>query len=119
MALFGSKKEKKTDVAPAATKSVPVITRDISRIIVRPVITEKAAVLGDRNVYAFEVAPRATKFDVRAAVQKLWNVTPARINIVNRVPRSFVVKAKNRVGTHPGQRKAYVFLKKGDRIDLV
>jgi large subunit ribosomal protein L23 len=70
-------------------------------------------------VYAFEVAPRATKFDVRAAVQKLWNVTPVRINIVNRVPRSFVVKAKNRVGTHPGQRKAYVFLKKGDRIDLV
>jgi large subunit ribosomal protein L23 len=118
MAIFGSKKEKKTET----TEKVAVLSgasRDLSRIIIRPVITEKAAVLGDRNVYAFEVARSATKFDVRAAVQKLWNVTPTRINIVNRVPRSFVVRAKNRVGTHPGQRKAYVFLKKGDRIDLV
>lgn len=122
MAIFGSKKEKKTTetaVATTGTLVIPSITRNLSGIIVRPIITEKAAVMGDQNVYAFEVARSANKFDVRDAVKMLWNVIPTKINIVNRVSRSFVVKSKNRVGTHPGQKKAYVYLKKGDRIDLV
>ena len=117
MALFGKKTEKKV-VTPAA---VPVRNtgRDISTVIVRPLVTEKAALLGDANVYTFEVARTATKYDVRDAVQKLWNVTPARINIVNRIPRQFVIRSKNRKSTERGVKKAYVFLKKGDTIELV
>lgn len=120
MALFGSKKEKKAEgTATKSSAALAPVIRDISRVIVKPVITEKAAVMGESNIYTFEVARTATKFDVRNAVRKLWGVVPAKINIVNRVPRAFVVKSKNRKGTHPGVRKAYVYLKKGDTIELV
>ena len=114
MALFGKKTEKKAVSAP-----VRKVTRDISGVIIKPRITEKAAVMGDANVYIFEVARTATKYDVRDAVQKLWNVTPIQINIVNRPPRQFVIRAKNRKSTQPGMKKAYVYLKKGDTIELV
>ncbi len=117
MALFGKKKE--TAVVVAEKKSVKVVVRDVSGILLRPVVTEKAALVGERNVYVFFIAPRATKYDVRDAVQKLWKVTPVRINIVNREPRQITVRARNRKGTLPGQKKAYVYLKKGDTIEMV
>ncbi len=123
MALFG-KKTTESKRAPKAEKAQKreykggVINRDLSHVIVRPVITEKAAAMGDKNIYTFEIARSASKIDVREAVRKLWNVTPLKIAIVNRPPRSIVIRAKNRKGTHPGMKKAYVYLRKDDRIEL-
>ncbi len=117
MALFGKKKEKKQK--SGTTSTLPPVTRDISRIIVRPIISEKSARMGEKNVYIFEVARTASKFDVRDAVRKLWNVVPAKITIVNRPPRTYLQRAKNRVGTEPGMKKAYVYLREGDTIELV
>lgn len=117
MALFGKKLEKK--MPSVIVTALPPVVRDVSRVIVRPMITEKAALMGDGNVFVFEVARSATKYDVRDAVRKLWNVVPRRINIVNRVPRQFVIRSKNRKSTERGVKKAYVFLKKGDTIELV
>lgn len=114
MALFGKKKT--GSKATATPKDSP---RELSRTIVRPVVTEKAAKLGDQNVYAFFVAKSATKRDVSEAVQKLWKVVPVKINIVNKAPRQVFNRAKNRLSGAPGAKKAYVHLKKGDRIDLV
>jgi large subunit ribosomal protein L23 len=116
MALFGKKKTAEKTTKSSATIVVP--HADAS-VIVRPTITEKAAVLSDKNVYAFEIAKDATKRDVRFAVEKLWNVTPIKINIVNRAPRSYMSRARNRMRTIPGSKKAYVYLKKDDRIELV
>lgn len=115
MALFGTKKA----VAKKAPQDLKVSARDLSLTIKRPVITEKAARLGDQNVYAFFVASGATKRDVRDAVVKLWNVTPAKIRMVNTQARPIYIRAKNRMGVASGSKKAYVHLKKGDRIDLV
>lgn len=113
MALFGKKK------AVTAENDAALASRELSGVIVRPIVSEKAAHLGDLNVYAFEVARSATKYTVRDAVRKLFKVTPVRVNIVSRQPRQFFVRAKNRMGTHSGVKKAYVFLKKGDTINLV
>ena len=41
----------------------------------------------EKNVYVFEVARSATKFDVHDAVKQFFNVTPVKINIVNKSPR--------------------------------
>ena len=142
MALFGKKKEteketapkkaeapssaKKAEVAaekenvPKATKqSVDVSGRDLSAIIVRPRVTEKAAIVGEHNVYTFEVRRDASKYDVRDAVKKLFKVTPIKVNVVYRKPRHFTSRMRGRKGVHPGMKKAYVYLKKGDKIDLV
>lgn len=120
MVLFGRKKEDaKVEKAPseAAVVAAPA-DRDLSRVLVKPRITEKSALLSDKCVYVFAIHPDATKYDVRDAVKELFKVTPRKIAIVNRPPRAFTSRARNRKGVHPGLKKAYVYLKEGDRIDL-
>ena len=126
MGFFGKKDAKKETVTSAETKavvkSVPTVnslTRNVSGVILKPRITEKAAVLGEKNVYAFEIKKGATKFEVRDAIKALYNVTPIRVNIVNKQARHFMSPMRGRDTMEHGLRKAYVYLKKGDRIELV
>lgn len=123
MALFGKKKEEVVKDAPQGEKQNPVVSdalaKDLERVIIRPHVTEKAAHAGEQNVYTFQIDPRANKYDVRDAVRHMFNVTPKKIRIVNRKARPFVSRARNRYGVSSGMKKAYVYLNKGDSIDLV
>ena len=49
-------------------------------IIRRPVVTEKSTMLQDLNRYTFEVAPSATKHQIKEAVQEAFNVSVASVN---------------------------------------
>lgn len=124
MGLFGTKKsdakKEVVDVAvkPQATPS-KVMPLDAASALIKPRITEKAAILLERNVYTFEIKKGASKYDVRDAVKSLYKVTPLQIRIVNKAPRRYMSKARGREMMVSGLRKAYVYLKKGDRIDLV
>lgn len=131
MKFFGNKKGADKKATPvlkekkvAKVKKVVVAKKeiaigDVSWVIVKPRITEKAALQGDKNIYVFEVARRATKTDVMNAVSVLYKVKPVKVNIVNRVPRTVKSRARNRTTTLSGLKKAMVFLKKGDAINLV
>lgn len=122
MGLFGTKKsdaEKEVVATEKATTPAQVLPRDVSSALIKPRITEKAALLLEKNVYTFEIKKGASKYDVRDAVKSLYNVTPVQIRIVNQVPRHFMSKARGRKMMVHGLRKAYVYLKKGDSIDLV
>lgn len=79
-------------------------------------VTEKAAILSESNAYAFEVAKTATKNSITKEITKLYKVTPMKVNIVNVKPTR--VTARGKVGQTTSMKKAYVFLKKGDTIDL-
>jgi len=94
------------------------LTKPPVHILKSPRITEKAAYMTVNNTYVFEVAMDATKRDVVAAVKALYKVTPRKVNMVVKKPRKFVARFRNRRGTKAGMKKAYVFLKKGDKIDL-
>ena len=124
MALFSpkTKTEKKKSatkaVAKTDTQAAPA-SRDLSRVLRAPRVTEKAMRGSERNVYVFEVARTATKFDVRDAVKQFFGVTPVKVNIVNKTPRQFKHAATRRVRTEHGMKKAYVYLKKGDTISIV
>ena len=122
MGLFGKK---------AAESSTPVETtpkkphtprlrapHNTTGVLVRPRITEKAALLLEKNVYTFEVTKSATKHEVRDAVKQLYKVTPIAIRIVNQEPRHYKSLARGRSVMDKGLRKAYVYLKKGDSINL-
>lgn len=125
MALFGKKTAPKVDAAKekkvkkVAKKVVRATAGDTSWVIQKPRITEKAALLGDRNIYVFEVARRATKIDVKNAVVAQFKVTPVKVNIVNHTHRTTKSRARNRTVTVSGLRKAHVYLKKGDTINLI
>lgn len=122
MALFSRTKKTTEGVAVAGmgvAPQAPATNRNLSTVIVKPRITEKAVRLGEQNVYTFIVRRDATKRDVMAAVKALYSVTPVNVNIVNKTPRQYKSRSKNRVLTEKGMKKAYVYLKKGDTISLV
>jgi large subunit ribosomal protein L23 len=120
MALFGKKKEAPVEKATAkATKPGLATNHNVHDVLVKPHFTEKSMNLGDKNVYTFEVKRDATKFQVRAAVKALYNVTPVKVNIVNKLPAKRLKGSSNRMVHVPGVKKAYVYLKKGDSISLV
>lgn len=123
MAIF-KKKAESTDVAPAevktvaATSTTPKLGKSAGQVIVRPRITEKAALKSEvARAYTFEVTPKANKFSVAAAIKELYKVTPVKVNIVN-LPSKNVVK-RGKKGVKAGARKAYVYLKEGDKIEFV
>jgi large subunit ribosomal protein L23 len=121
MGLFGKKKtEGETPAAPkkAAKPSVgaPI---DVMGVIIKPRITEKAALLSDKNIYTFEIRKNATKHEVRDAIKALYNVTPARVRVVKKEARHSMSRMRGRDVMEHGLKKAYVYLKKGDRIELV
>ena len=118
--MFGKKKTIEVE-APKKEAAGEVLRapKGAADAIVAPRITEKAALLGDRNVYTFEVRKGATKFEVRDAVKALYNVVPQKIRMVNKVPRHYMSRSRGTDRMEHGLRKAYVYLKKGDRIELV
>jgi large subunit ribosomal protein L23 len=119
MALFGKKKESNKETASTPVSAARATDRNLSAVLVKPHFTEKSVNMGERNVYTFEVMRDATKFQVRDAVKALFNVTPVKVNIVNKRPAHRTKGSTNRTVKVPGMKKAYVYLKKGDTINLV
>ena len=87
----------------------------IRDVIVAPVITEKSHLSLEHGKYTFKVATRATKIDVRNAVEKVFNVDVEHVNIATK-------RAKRKtfgryVGTSTAWKKAIVTVKQGQKID--
>lgn len=123
MALFSRKKKEEEVQLEAATstakKQALPTDRDLKAVIIGPRLTEKTVAMGDRNVYTFTVRRDATKSTVKAAIKELYAVTPVQVNIVNKWPAKRLSGSKNRLVHVSGYKKAYVYLKKGDTINLV
>ena len=82
-----------------------------------PHVSEKAARLQEvSNQYVFEVAADATKVEVKAAVEKMFNVNVEQVNVVN--SKGKLKAFKGRTGSRNGARKAYVRLREGQTLDF-
>ncbi|OGC86774.1 50S ribosomal protein L23 [Candidatus Adlerbacteria bacterium RIFCSPHIGHO2_02_FULL_54_18] len=87
-------------------------------ILIAPRITEKGAYMAEAGVYCFNVAQDSSKRDVATAILDVYKVSPRKVTLVA-IPRKRVMtRGTNRRGTTRGGKKAYVFLKKGDKIEL-
>lgn len=85
------------------------------QVIRRPLVTEKGTHLSEKlNAYSFEVHPLATKTDIKAAVQQLWDVRVVAVRTQTRVgkPR----RHKTVMGHTKSWKKAVVKLHDEDRI---
>ena len=92
--------------------------RHSGHILISPRVTEKAAYLGEGGVYAFNVAKSASKKQVADAVKEIYKVTPRKVTLVAIPRKSVMTRGTNRKGMTAGGKKAYVHLKKGDKIEL-
>lgn len=91
-------------------------SRDLADLIRRPLVNEKATRLLEENKYTFEVLPKSTKPEIKAAIESLFDVKVVDVNTHN-LPRK-----KRRVGRFLGHRanykRAIVTLAPGDSITL-
>jgi large subunit ribosomal protein L23 len=124
MAILGFKTKKKAapkvakkEVAVKKEKNVNAVPVTFAHLIVRPRITEKAGIQSETlNVYTFEVRKDATKRKIAHAVKELYKVTPLRVNMVKLPSKAVFVRGKR--GAQSSVKKALVFLKKGDKIEI-
>ena len=87
-------------------------------IIKRPILTEKSSNLVDTmNRYVFEVEKSATKFAVKSAIEKLFDVKVLDVNTVNcrNQPKRFGKFVSKKVTYY---KKAYVQIAEGQKIEL-
>ena len=86
-------------------------------VLRQPVVTEKSyAANGNANQYTFKVAVDATKQQVKAAIENVFEVQVEKVQVIN-VPG----KAKRRgyhLGRRPGYRKAVIRLAEGQSLDV-
>jgi large subunit ribosomal protein L23 len=86
-------------------------------IIKNPRVTEKGSFALEQNVYTFDVAKSTTKAEIKKAVFALYKVKPIKVNVLA-VPAKKVM-LRGRTGSKGGGRKAFVYLKKGDKIEFI
>ncbi len=91
--------------------------KNLAEILKRPRVTEKAAILVENNAYTFEVAPTATKPEVKAAIIAMYKVTPIQINMTAGTSKN--ITRRGRAGVKTTNKKAVVHLKKGDKIEFI
>ncbi len=90
---------------------------NVYSVIRAPRVSEKTARLQEvSNQYVFEVSKDATKADVKAAVEEIFEVKVAAVNVLN--VKGKVKAFKNRTGRRGDWRKAYVTLADGQAIDV-
>jgi large subunit ribosomal protein L23 len=90
-----------------------------SQILISPRITEKGAYLSEAGVYVFNVAQNANKMQIADAIRETFKVVPRKVTIAAVPRKETQTRGTNRKGMTAGGKKAYVYLKKGDTIELV
>jgi large subunit ribosomal protein L23 len=93
----------------------------LSDVLIKPILSEKANAQQDKlRRYAFRVAKKANKLEIKRAIESFYGVTVVDVN-------TSVVPAKNKTrftkagfisGRKPGFKKAMVTVAEGDAIDL-
>ena len=89
---------------------------NIKTVVVSPRVTEKAAILQDKGVYVFNVAADATKPDIARQIEAVYGVKPVNVTTARTASKPTFVGGRK--GSKAGVKKAYVYLKDGDKITV-
>ena len=93
--------------------------KEIREILLTPHITEETMknMVNPRNdvhKYVFKVAMDASKTDIKAAIEKRFNVKVSAVNTL--INRGKIVRRRMAAGKKPNWKKAYITLKAGQKI---
>ena len=96
-----------------------------SKIIVKPILTEKMAILEERqNKFAFLVSSDSNKTEIKKAIEAKFDVKVTKVATMNQIgkEKQMTVRSGGRTirtsGKRAGFKKAIITLKKGQSIDL-
>jgi len=90
--------------------------RSLVDLVRRPIVTEKATTLLEDNKYVFEVTPKSTKPEIKAAIETLFNVKVLKVNTL--MPHRKHKRVGKYLGFKPLYKRAIVTLSEGDSITL-
>ena len=89
----------------------------VNEVIRKPVVTEKATLLQEKQIYTFWVNAKATKIDVKNAIKAIYGAEPLEVRIINIAEKMKALK-KGSYNKRPERRKAYVTLGAKFKLDL-
>jgi len=92
-----------------------------SDVLIKPILTEKANAQQEKlRRYAFKVAKKANKLEIKKAVESFYGVTVTNVNtsVSPGKNKSRFTKAGVISGRKPGYKKAFVTIAEGENIDL-
>ena len=89
----------------------------VLKIIKNPRITEKASFNAEQNVYTFDVTENANKTEIKKAIFAIYKVKPLKVNVLRVQDKQVMSKGKK--GIKSGGKKALVYLKKEDKLELI
>jgi len=104
--------------APSSVKATEGKSELASRVILAPLITEKSTYLSERNVFVFRVASKANKVMIKKAIKELYGFDTRKIGMISAPSKPRFTRRGGRPGSRSGFKKAVVYLKEGDKIDL-
>ena len=115
--LYAEKEEKKTKTGVKTNAKRRFNGKTLSaRVLVKPVITEKAANLATSNKYVFKVNVNSNKIEVAKSVADVYGVDVVAVNIVKMKGKAV---SRGRIkGSRSDYKKAIVTLKKEQSIQV-
>ena len=103
-----------------SAKAKPTAVRGTSvnayQVLLKPLVTEKAADLGTHNQYVFMIDPRMNKIEVKKAIRTIYGINPLAVRIITMQGKA--VRYGRRYGVTKNWKKAMVTLKAGDKIEV-
>ncbi len=90
----------------------------INFVLKQPMITEKGTLFGAQGGYLFRVARQARKEEIKKAVEKFFKVKVVNVKTMNIVGKKRRALRTRKQSKQADWKKALVFLKEGDKIDL-
>ena len=106
----------KAKKAKAAPKTGTAIDPSLYDIVLAPLITEKATLASEHNQVMFRVALKATKPQIKQAIETLFKVNVTAVNTL--ITKGKQKRFRGRLGTRGDVKKAIVTLAAGQSIDV-
>jgi len=104
------------DDQPKVNQSFSAKDSKFHGLLVRPLITEKATNLGQKNQYVFAISNKANKIQIAQAIEARYGVKPIKVNVLNISGK--VVRRGRQIGRTKDWRKAVITLPAGKNIQI-
>ncbi len=90
----------------------------LMKVLVAPLISEKSSIAAEmNNQYVFKVTTDATKPEIKAAVEMLFDVKVDAVKVANMKGKT--KRFGQKMGRRNDWKKAYISLQEGQEIDLL